>query len=194
MPNKVPDNIPRVERYLVFSGPINNNATKILRNACCDAVVTKVTALTILFSSEGGSVEDGFSLYGFLSALPLELTMHNIGAVTSIATVVFLAGDRRYASQNTLFYVHDETWSLAAQEYTNTKLHEFPLLLDSGRNRAKSIFKLRTKIDQSVLEGPDFFKEPAVYEPSVAKTAGIIDEIQDAAIPYGGTIYNITWG
>ena len=109
MADKVPDGTPSKSRHLVFIGPISNNATRFLRNACCTAVNDKVTDLTIQFSSSGGTVDEGFSLYEFLLSLPLRLTMHNIGMVNSVAIIVFLAGDKRFANENTIFYMHDET-------------------------------------------------------------------------------------
>ena len=194
MADKVPDGTPSKSRYLVFIGPISNNATRFLRNACCTAVNDKVTDLTIQFSSSGGTVDEGFSLYEFLLSLPLTLTMHNIGVVNSVAIIVFLAGDKRFANDNTIFYMHDETWTtLGAREYTSSKLKEYTYLLESSRLRAKSILKLRTKLDQSFLESPDFFKEPISYQPSAAKSAGIIHEIQDALVPFGEMVLNIDW-
>jgi ATP-dependent protease ClpP protease subunit len=194
MTNKVPDGTPSKSRYLVFIGPIASNATRFLRNACCTAVNDKVTDLTSQFSSSGGTVDEGFSLYEFLLSLPLTLTMHNIGIVNSVAIIVFLAGDKRFANDNTIFYMHDETWTtLGAREYTSSKLKEYTYLLESSRLRAKSILKLRTKLDESVLESPDFFKEPIPYQPGAAKSAGIIHEIQDARVPFGEMVLNIDW-
>jgi ATP-dependent protease ClpP protease subunit len=193
MTDRVPDGTTAKHRYLVFSGPMSSNGTKNLRSACCSAVNDKVTNLSILFSSWGGVLDEGFALYGFLSALPLELTMHNIGVVTSIANIAFLAGEKRYANENTMFYFHDEGWTLGAQDYTDNKLIEYTQLLESSRNRAKSIFKLRTKLDQTFLESDEFFKKSVVYEASVAKTAGIVHEVQDVTVPFGEIIYNVDW-
>ena len=93
-----------------------------------------------------------------------------------------------------MFYMHDETLTtLDAREYTSSKLKEYTYLLESSRLRAKSILKLRTKLDQSFLESPDFFKEPIPYQPSAAKSVGIIHEIQDALVPFGEMVLNIDW-
>src|SRR5882672_3321203 len=91
---------------LTFVGPINPPATVRFRNACSAAVNDKVTHLNILFSSTGGSLDEGFSLYGFLRALPVELTMHAIGSVESIANVIFLAADKRLATAESHFMFH----------------------------------------------------------------------------------------
>src|SRR5579859_1576611 len=74
-------------RSIVFSGPIQHGATRVLMNMCCDAVNESVTDLTILFSSDGGSIDEGFALYGLLRALPVELTMHNVARIGSMANV-----------------------------------------------------------------------------------------------------------
>jgi ATP-dependent Clp protease protease subunit len=102
------------KQTVVFSGPIYHNSTKVLRNVCCAAVNGGVTDLTILFSSDGGSIDDGFALYSFLRSLPLNLTVHNVGLVGSIANAVFLAGKVRLASPSSIFFFHDLQWRYRA--------------------------------------------------------------------------------
>jgi ATP-dependent protease ClpP protease subunit len=181
-------------RWIIFSGPIQQHATKVLMNMCCDAVNESVTHLTMLFSSDGGSIDEGFALYGLLRSLPVELTMHNVGRVGSMANVVFLAGQRRIASPHSTFLFHDLNWTYpTGQTISNTTMTEHTLLLDSARARIKTLFKLRTQLDESILESPQFFKEPRIHEATAAKAGGIVHEIDDAAAPIGGPIFNVDW-
>lgn len=185
---------PQKSRIVSFSGSIQPGATKVLRNVCCAAVNERVTHLTVLFSSGGGSLDDGFALYGFLRSLPLELTMHNVGMVGSVANAVFLAGHRRFAAPHAVFFYHDLNWTYAtAQTLAQTTMTEHAMLLDSGRARIKALFKLHAQPNHALFESPQFFKEPLVHEPPAAKAAGVIHEIQDAAVPFGGQILNIDW-
>jgi len=66
----------------------------------------KPDVLYFLFSSNGGSVNAGIALYNFLRALPVEIIMHNTGSIDSIATVIFLAADKRYAALHSTFLFH----------------------------------------------------------------------------------------
>lgn len=185
---------PKLQRTLVFSGSIYQNASKLLRNTCCAAVNDKVTDLTILFSSDGGNVDDGFALYGFLRALPLELTIHNVGMVGSIANAVFLAGQTRYASPHSVFLFHDLNWRYAeAQTLSALTMIEHSMLLECGRARLQSLFDLHAKKGDPLFHGADFFKEPRIHDPAAAKAAGIVHDVKDAAIPTGTVVYNNDW-
>ena len=57
----------------------------------------------ILFSSPGGNVSNGITIYNFLRALPVRMIIHNIGIVDSIANVIFLGIDERYAVPHSSF-------------------------------------------------------------------------------------------
>ena len=194
MSGRAPGEKPHKSRIISFSGAIQPGATKVLRSACCAAVNERVTHLTVLLSSGGGSLDDGFALYGFLRALPLDLTMHNVGMVGSVANAVFLAGKRRLAAPHAIFFYHDLNWTYStAQTLAQTTMTEHGMLLDSGRARIKALFKLHAQLDHALFESPQFFKEPLIHEPSAAKAAGVIHEIEDAAVPFGGQILNIDW-
>ena len=69
--------------------------------------------LYYLFSSGGGAVDSGVTMYNFLLGLPQNIIMHNIGAVDSIANAVFLAGAERYASPTSAFLIHGVAWNFA---------------------------------------------------------------------------------
>jgi ATP-dependent Clp protease, protease subunit len=174
---------PAIRRTISFCGPIYQNATRMLRNVCCQAVNDRVDELTILFSSDGGSIDDGFALYGFLLALPLELTIHNVGLVGSIANAVFLAGEKRYASPHAVFFFHDLHWRYAeAQNLKSTTMEEHSLLMDSARSRLQALFNLHAKNGNPLFNNPQFFKEAAVHDAATAKATAIIHDIKDASI------------
>jgi ATP-dependent Clp protease, protease subunit len=182
------------QRTIVFSGPIQHNATRVLTSMCCAAVNDRVTDLTILISSDGGSADEGFFLYEFLRALPLDLTIHNVGQIGSMANVVFLAGRRRLATPNSIFFFSSLEWTYPTPRILAQSIVAEPaILLGNARERIKSLFKLHTQISQAILEDPEFFKEPIIQEPAAAKAAGIIHEIQDAALPFGGRVLNADW-
>jgi len=51
-------------------------------------------------------VRDGVTLYNFIRSLPVKTIMHNIGIIDSIANVVFLAANERYANPSSSFLFH----------------------------------------------------------------------------------------
>ena len=95
------------DRYLTFFGGISSPASTNLRSALCSMVNKGAKKITILFASWGGSTDDGIALYTYLTALPVELTMHAVGIVGSMAIPVFLAAPHRFASENARFFFHE---------------------------------------------------------------------------------------
>jgi len=176
---------------LTFVGPIQPAATKNLRKACCMAINQKAKKLTILFSSLGGSIDDGFALYGFLRALPVELTIHAIGSVESIATVVFLAADKRLATPQAHFMIHGFTWPFVAQPYEQRQIEDTQESLKHSLAKYTKVLEERTLLTQQALDQLNAFKKINILTPAFAKEKGIIQQIADATIPAGWITYNV---
>ena len=66
----------------------------------------KATAYNVHINSEGGLVDVGFDIYQYLKALKKPITTIGSGIVASIATVIFMAGDKRQVRENTPFMIH----------------------------------------------------------------------------------------
>ena len=92
--------------YVLFSAEINAHTTESLLAVAAKCVNQKVKEIYLAMSTPGGSVMHGMNLYNVLRALPVTLTVHNVGSVNSIGNVIFLAGERRYASQHSTFMFH----------------------------------------------------------------------------------------
>jgi ATP-dependent protease ClpP protease subunit len=57
-------------------------------------------------SSPGGDVSTATTLYKTLGASSVELTTRNVGSVSSMANLLFLAGEKRLALPGTSFFLH----------------------------------------------------------------------------------------
>ncbi len=66
----------------------------------------KATAFNVHINSEGGLVDVGFDIYQYLKSVGKPLTTIGSGIVASIATVIFMAGDKRQVRENTPFMIH----------------------------------------------------------------------------------------
>lgn len=176
---------------LTFVGPIQVPAATRLRNACAHAVNGKTPRLTILFASRGGSLDEGFALYTFLRALPLELTMHAIGGVESIANVVFLAADKRLGTTECHFMFHPYSWPMEARHYVSTEIENYQELLKNSASKTYDILKKRTLLTDENLDDLQLLETVSVIAPDLAKEKGIIQEIADAKIPQDWLTYNV---
>lgn len=178
---------------LTFVGPINYPATKSLRSACCSVINNGATHLHLLLSSYGGNTQEGFALYNFLRALPIELTTHNIGAIESIANVVFLAGSVRYACPTSRFFNHDLTWTYGTETLTRLVMAERQLSLDHDAAQFIDLMAIHTNLTRTQLKSMKFLKKPIIIVPTRAKEIGLINDIVDAGIPAGTVSYNVEY-
>src|SRR5690625_7760617 len=64
------------------------------------------TSFTVNINSNGGYVSEGFAIYDYLSTLEQSITMNGQGVVASIASILFLAGDKRRDQRGTVFMIH----------------------------------------------------------------------------------------
>lgn len=92
--------------YATFAGPIDQTAVQRVFNGVAAGMANKVEAIHMLFQSFGGSVGDGVCLYNYFRSLPLDLTLYNVGNISSAATVAFLGAKRRKTSAYATFMVH----------------------------------------------------------------------------------------
>lgn len=92
--------------WFTLSGDVNSDMVHRVFDAVADMTEDLITDAHILVQSNGGYVSDGICLYNYLSKLPLRIHTYNAGAVASIAVILFLAGQKRYASQTARFMVH----------------------------------------------------------------------------------------
>lgn len=179
--------------FVTFVGPMHYPATKNLRNLCSQLAANKVPELYLLFSSTGGALVEGFALYNFLRALPMKLTIHNIGSVESIANIVFLAADQRFACPDTHFLFHSFDWTFGNQTLVHERIKEISASLSADEQRYISVLKQRTGISDAKLHEWDFFKRHLVVNATEAKAAGLIHDVKEAKAPAGWQVWNVDY-
>lgn len=155
-----------------------------LRIALTQLVNEGAKTVCVLFSSDGGSTDDGMSLYTFIRALPLDVTFHAVGIVGSIAIPVFLAADKRLASENAHFFFHEYSWTYnQAATVTQTTMDEQALLLKNAMRWTQRIIKSRTKLTDKDFEASKMFDHPVIMDARRASSAGIVSGVAEPSIP-----------
>jgi ATP-dependent Clp protease protease subunit len=139
--------------YISYYDAINEQKAKSLMEACARFISqAKLTQIYFLFSSTGGSVDAGMAMYNYLRALPVPLTMHNIGSIDSIANVVFLAADERLASPNATFLFHGIHWGFGqGAQLSWTQLQETVGRFKADEDRIAGVITRRTSIADDEL-------------------------------------------
>lgn len=126
--------------------------------------------ITIYLNSAGGTLPDGLAIYDLIRACPSPVVIFATGKISSMAMVVLMAGDQRFAAKNTLFMMH------AASHSTEGKIHETENDVKEVRRQDEltnkivaSRSKLKVKQLQAMMLKPDHY-----FNLTTAKKYGII--------------------
>lgn len=171
--------------YITYFDGIDFERTKALIGLCTQIVTKeKPDELYFFFSSPGGQVMAGITLYNFLRALPVRIVMHNIGSIDSIANVIFLAGDERYAVKSSSFHFHGVAAGFKADVGLNlSQLSERVSSLTEDENKIARIITERANLTDDELR--QLFRVGESKDPAFALSKGVIQEIREANIPSG---------
>ena len=174
--------------YVNYFDDISESKVRGLMALCSDILEKKNPAtLYFAFSSKGGDVMAGVTLYNFLRGLPVQLVMHNIGLVGSIAVAVFLAADIRYACHYSRFILHGFNWGFAqSQPTTPHQLREVLSGLEQNENLMRDLV-----VHRSGLSAPEilaFFQQGATKDTAFAIEKGFVSDIRDFSLPSGAEI------
>jgi ATP-dependent protease ClpP protease subunit len=173
--------------YVSFSAEINTYTTESLIVVMAQQVANGVPAVTLLFSTSGGTVTNGMNLYNMLRAMPFELTTHNVGNVDSIGNAVFLAGDRRYACRHSTFTFHGVGFDGRPDERLEEKfLRERLNSVLADQKRIAEIIEERTNLAATKIRA--LFRQAQTKDAEFAVSTGIVHAIRDIEIPEGSVI------
>jgi ATP-dependent Clp protease, protease subunit len=185
----VPGIPPRV--YVIFTGEIVPQTVESLIQALSNLAQNGVPEVYLAFSTPGGSVMHGITLYNFLRGVPFDLTIHNIGNVDSIGNAIFLGGAHRFACPHSTFMFHGVGFDRPAARYEEKGLREMLDGITSDQRRIGSIITDRTTITQDEVEG--LFREAQTKTAEFARERGIVDEIREFQLPAGAPIISFVF-
>jgi ATP-dependent Clp protease, protease subunit len=172
--------------YAVFAGPIDQAAVQRIFAGITTGTANKLESIHLLFQSYGGAVSDGVCLYNFFRSLPLDLTLYNVGNVSSAATIAFLGAKKRKTSAYATFMIHRA--QSPAQAATAERLHAIAHSVIADDERIEAILRsgLTLSEDQwTVQKSADLW-----LTAKEAVTCGLA-EIGEFAPPAQTVIFNI---
>ena len=174
--------------YISFSAEINQVTIEHLILQIANISNSGVKQVHLLFSTPGGNVQQGITLYNTLRAFPIELITHNVGNVDSIGSVVFLAGQKRYAAQHSTFMFHGVTMETPGKvRFGEIELEQHMTSLTTEHGRIASIVAERTNLTEEDVR--EFFKKQRTLTPDEAKAASIIHDIKEAKVSAGSPVF-----
>jgi ATP-dependent Clp protease, protease subunit len=129
---------PANEVYGIFAGPIDQAAVARIGNAIAITTSNKVTHVHMVFQTSGGTIPDGIAIYNIFRALPIPLTIYNIGTISSAGVVAYLGGRTRVVSRHGTFMIHKST--SPALGVTSERLKSMAESLAIDDDRLEAIF------------------------------------------------------
>ena len=174
--------------YINYFDTINESKVKAFMALCASIIGQhNPSKLYILFSSNGGSVDAGIVLFNYLRALPVPLIMHNTGSIDSIANVVFLAADERFANPNATFLLHGINWNFSqGSSLSLTALQETLSRFKADEDRMSGIITNRTSIQREELS--NLYQQGNSVGLPYAKEKGLIQDIREAKVEPGSPL------
>ncbi|WP_426114374.1 ATP-dependent Clp protease proteolytic subunit [Massilia sp. PWRC2] len=176
------------EAWFTLTGDVNSDMVHRVFEAVAEMAADGLDTAHVLLQSNGGYVSDGLCLYNFLANSPVEFVMYNGGAVASIAVIVYLAGQRRYASETARFMVH-KSHATASPGARPDALNIIVEGLRADDARTESI--LRKHIELAPEQWAIHQYSDLHLNAGDARVAGMIAAVGDFAPPKGARLRNI---
>jgi len=178
---------PLNEVYVTFVGLIDNAAVHRITNGMATAMGNGVDQVHLLFQSYGGAVGDGVFLYNYFRALPIGLTLYNLGKVESIATIAFLGAKRRKVSTYATFMIHRTT--ITEQLATARRLESTTKSLTLDDDRTEAILRDHLKMPDERWKELEY--HDVNFSAKDAVGFGIADEVAEFAPPPNTRMYDL---
>ena len=167
--------------FINFSSPVDWARTQKLKGSLLALSEQKPSEFVLMISSNGGEVLSGITLYNFLKALSVKITTYNMGNVDSIANVIFLAGNERFACPNTSFLFHGVKTGFPPNQMLDlNQIKE----LESSMTRQQEIISGIVAEESSLNkeEINEFFTQGKSIDTAFAMEKGIINEVKRPVI------------
>src|SRR5258708_6915965 len=182
-----PQPLPKIV-YAMFCGMLDGPAVARIQNNIAGATQKNVEHIHLAFQSDGGGVGNGVSLYYLFKALPIELTLYNIGAVSSAALIAYLGAKHRKTSASATFLIHRTTDTL--QFGREAQFRAVADSLATNDQVTESLLRSHTTLSADQWNklndlGNLFLTAKEAIE------CGITEEIADFSPPPGTTLYAI---
>lgn len=184
----MPDLVGRKIAYLGYTGPIDSDGVSRIAGAINNAVNSSCDEVHLCFSSLGGYVSDGIYLYNHIRGLPLNVVIHNVGSVSSIAVAVFVAAHERYCSPYAMFMIHPTV--MPSQEgMTSERLQSSLNAALADDTRTENILRERAAIPEEILVARRF--KDVYITPKEAVIYGLVHGVKEFSLPKGNQIVQV---
>jgi ATP-dependent protease ClpP protease subunit len=178
--------------FISFSAEIVPKTTEALLATVAQLVNQGHKEIHLLLSTPGGSVMHGITIYNVLRGLPVKLVTHNVGNVDSIGTVVYLAGQERYACAQSTFMLHGVAFQAPGPiQLFERNLSERLASVKADQARIMAVYSERAGITSEAAE--QYFLGETTISASDAKVRGIVHDLREVQIPAGSPVLQLVF-
>jgi ATP-dependent Clp protease, protease subunit len=181
--------------YINFFGQITEQSAIRFMAACTEVLrIDTPECLYFLFSSAGGHVDAGVTIYNYLRALPVKIVMHNNGSIDSIANVIFHAADSddRHAAPHATFLFHGVGMELpGGMKINRSQIQELLSQISALENKIASIITSRCSLSADEVKA--LFLNGESKDTSFALAKGVIKSVGQPAIPKDAKSYSLNF-
>ena len=126
-------------------------------------------------NSVGGSVFEGQAIYTTIQNYKGKVTAYIEGVAASMASIIALAADEVYMSENSLYMIHDPLVGVYGNKAELEKKME---LLNIIKEQMVNIYTKKTGLEASQVQ--DLMSAETWFTAQEAKDAGFVDVVQEA--------------
>ncbi len=163
-----------MEHFIRFEGSITPETTSRLVTSIDKAKTDGAEKITILFSSLGGSIYDGFLVASTIETSKIPVRIHATNHIDSIANVIFLSAQERTAESYAKFYLHGASTGVMSMD--ERMLLDQLSSLRTNNHRIAHYIAENTEISLSKVR--DLMRKGTTLSAEVAKRYKIVERIE----------------
>lgn len=175
--------------YIIFAAPINQKTTDSFINALVACSVCNVQKVIVLFSSPGGNVQNGFTIYNILKGVNYDMEIYNVGNVDSVSTLIFLGVSKRFGTANSTFMFHGIGFDIENERFEEIKIREKLNSIESDKKRMCQEYIKNTSLTEKEIN--EYFNTTKNMNSIEALEKGIIQEVRNISITNSVPIIHI---
>lgn len=177
--------------YIEFFSTINTESINKLIIEIDEKISKGKDKFFIIIESSGGNTYACFHIYNYLKGIDAEIITYNIGNVSSMALIMFCAGDKRYCSPYSRFTYHKTGYNLADLRLDLGNIDYFYQQLEIEKNYiVDALFSIIGEKRAKEIIEEDYLNH-ATYTSEQALEYNLVHEIKEKVIPKDAEIIRI---
>ena len=136
--------------------------------------LSEIPTLHLHIQSYGGFAHAGFSAYDHIRNLSIPIYTHVDGVAASAATLLILAGKKRFIQRNSFMLIHQlktDYWG----SFTHEQMKDQQENSENLMNALKTVYLEKTKLTAKKLE--ELLKHDLYFNAEQCLEFGLVDEI-----------------